>query len=120
MSSNVRNYVAKHILQLGPSLTGCTLCIFQIESCREVIESHTYTRLDTNERQLHILPSYITFTRILKLCFSFQYVTTTSRGIDFTGVDHVVLFNFQCHPSEYVRGVGRTARGVRGVALTEF
>ena len=37
-----------------------------------------------------------------------------SRGIDFSGVDHVVLFDFPRDPSEYVRRVGRTARGARG------
>lgn len=37
-----------------------------------------------------------------------------SRGIDFAGVDHVVLFDFPREPSEYVRRVGRTARGVAG------
>jgi ATP-dependent RNA helicase DDX18/HAS1 len=29
-------------------------------------------------------------------------------------VDHVVLFDFPRDPSEYVRRVGRTARGARG------
>lgn len=38
-----------------------------------------------------------------------------SRGIDFEGVDHVVLFDFPRDPSEYVRRVGRTARGAGGV-----
>lgn len=37
-----------------------------------------------------------------------------SRGIDFAGVDHVVLFDFPRDPSEYVRRVGRTARGAEG------
>lgn len=37
-----------------------------------------------------------------------------SRGIDFIRVNHVVLFDFPRDPSEYVRRVGRTARGARG------
>ena len=37
-----------------------------------------------------------------------------SRGIDFLGVDHVVLFDFPRDPSEYIRRVGRTARGAGG------
>lgn len=37
-----------------------------------------------------------------------------SRGIDFTRVDHVILFDYPRDPSEYVRRVGRTARGARG------
>lgn len=41
--------------------------------------------------------------------------TRASRGIDFDGgVDHVVLFDFPRDPSEYVRRVGRTARGAGG------
>jgi ATP-dependent RNA helicase DDX18/HAS1 len=40
-----------------------------------------------------------------------------SRGIDFTGVDHVVLFDFPRDPSEYVRRVGRTARGAGGKGM---
>ncbi|KAJ8899085.1 hypothetical protein K2173_010238 [Erythroxylum novogranatense] len=38
----------------------------------------------------------------------------TSRGIDFAGVDHVVLFDFPRDPSEYVRRVGSTARVAGG------
>lgn len=37
-----------------------------------------------------------------------------SRGMDFAGVDHVILFDFPRDPSEYVRRVGRTARGAGG------
>lgn len=37
-----------------------------------------------------------------------------SRGIDSLDVEHVVLFDFPRDPSEYVRRVGRTARGAGG------
>jgi ATP-dependent RNA helicase DDX18/HAS1 len=37
-----------------------------------------------------------------------------SRGIDFANVNHVVLFDYPRDPSEYVRRVGRTARGASG------
>jgi ATP-dependent RNA helicase DDX18/HAS1 len=37
-----------------------------------------------------------------------------SRGVDSAFVDHVVLFDFPRDPSEYVRRVGRTARGAGG------
>ena len=37
-----------------------------------------------------------------------------SRGLDAAGVTHVVLFDFPRDPSEYVRRVGRTARGALG------
>lgn len=38
----------------------------------------------------------------------------TSRGIDSMFCGHVVLFEFPRDPSEYVRRVGRTARGAGG------
>jgi ATP-dependent RNA helicase DDX18/HAS1 len=37
-----------------------------------------------------------------------------SRGLDCAAVGHVVLFDFPRDPSEYVRRVGRTARGAGG------
>lgn len=37
-----------------------------------------------------------------------------SRGIDCMYCEHVVLFDFPRDPSEYVRRVGRTARGAGG------
>lgn len=37
-----------------------------------------------------------------------------SRGLDSFDVEHVVLFDFPRDPSEYVRRVGRTARGAGG------
>jgi ATP-dependent RNA helicase DDX18/HAS1 len=41
-------------------------------------------------------------------------VCRTSRGIDSVHVEHVVLFDLPRDPSEYVRRVGRTARGASG------
>ena len=40
-----------------------------------------------------------------------------SRGIDSMYCEHVVLFDFPRDPSEYVRRVGRTARGAGGRGL---
>ena len=37
-----------------------------------------------------------------------------SRGLDCAGVRHVVLFDFPRDAAEYVRRVGRTARGAGG------
>ncbi len=37
-----------------------------------------------------------------------------SRGLDSMFCEHVVLFDFPRDPSEYVRRVGRTARGAGG------
>jgi ATP-dependent RNA helicase DDX18/HAS1 len=41
-------------------------------------------------------------------------VCRASRGIDSAYVEHVILFDFPRDPSEYVRRVGRTARGAAG------
>lgn len=38
-------------------------------------------------------------------------------GIDSVYCDHVVLFDFPRDPSEYVRRVGRTARGAGGFGV---
>lgn len=45
---------------------------------------------------------------------AFEIYGRASRGIDFAKGDHVVLFDFPRDPSEYVRRVGRTARGAGG------
>ena len=37
-----------------------------------------------------------------------------SRGLDGKKIKHVILFDFPRDPSEYVRRVGRTARGALG------
>lgn len=38
-------------------------------------------------------------------------------GLDTANVSHVILFDFPRDPSEYVRRVGRTARGANGEGL---
>ena len=38
-------------------------------------------------------------------------------GLDTAGVSHVILFDFPRDPSEYVRRVGRAARGAEGTGL---
>lgn len=43
-----------------------------------------------------------------------------SRGVDTSHVDHVILFDFPRDPSEYVRRVGRTARGAGGRGLVSI
>lgn len=51
------------------------------------------------------------------ICFCLIFVVVNyraSRGIDFSNVNHVVLFDYPRDPSEYVRRVGRTARGAGG------
>ena len=44
----------------------------------------------------------------------------TSRGIDSMFCEHVVLFDFPRDPSEYVRRVGRTARGAGGKGVVSL
>ena len=41
----------------------------------------------------------------------------TSMGLDTQYVEHVVLFDFARDPSEYIRRVGRTARGCEGTGI---
>ncbi|RAL49168.1 hypothetical protein DM860_017198 [Cuscuta australis] len=98
----------------------------KIESCRQV--ENALKRFDRKESSVRVLPFHAALdqeTRIacMKEFCSPQPKNTSlflvctdraSRGIDFTGVDHVVLFDFPRDPSEYVRRVGRTARGAAG------
>lgn len=98
----------------------------KIETCRKV--ENIFKRLDRNERQLHVLPFHAALAQGARLTNMEEFTSShpedhslflvctdrASRGIDFTGVDHVVLFDFPRDPSEYVRRVGRTARGARG------
>lgn len=98
----------------------------KIETCRKV--ENIFKRLDRNERQLHVLPFHAALAQGARLANMEEFTSShpedhslflvctdrASRGIDFSGVDHVVLFDFPRDPSEYVRRVGRTARGARG------
>ncbi|CAH8356602.1 unnamed protein product [Eruca vesicaria subsp. sativa] len=98
----------------------------KIETCRKV--ENIFKRLDRNERQLHVLPFHAALAQESRLKNMEEFTSShpedhslflvctdrASRGIDFSGVDHVVLFDFPRDPSEYVRRVGRTARGARG------
>ncbi len=45
-----------------------------------------------------------------------------ARGVDISGITHVVLFDFPQQTSEYIHRIGRTARGEfgRGYAITFF
>ncbi|KAG2669716.1 hypothetical protein I3760_14G046400 [Carya illinoinensis] len=98
----------------------------KIETCRKV--ENALKRLDRKGTRVQVLPfhaaveqesrlaNFKEFTRNQTDKVS-QFLVCTdraSRGIDFTGVDHVVLFDFPRDPSEYVRRVGRTARGASG------
>ncbi|KAI3465719.1 hypothetical protein Pfo_022382 [Paulownia fortunei] len=98
----------------------------KIETCRKV--ENALKRFDRKEICSKVLPFHAALEKESRLAnmeefrsfpsknISMFLVCTdrASRGIDFAGVDHVVLFDFPRDPSEYVRRVGRTARGAGG------
>ncbi|XP_010246809.1 PREDICTED: DEAD-box ATP-dependent RNA helicase 50 isoform X3 [Nelumbo nucifera] len=98
----------------------------KIETCRKI--ENVLRRFDRKGVRIRVLPFHAALAQEARLAnikeFSnpFSEVDSlflictdrASRGIDFSGVDHVVLFDFPRDPSEYVRRVGRTARGAGG------
>ncbi|KAL2466332.1 DEAD-box ATP-dependent RNA helicase 50 [Abeliophyllum distichum] len=98
----------------------------KIETCRKV--ENALKRFDRKGICTRVLPFHAALEQESRLTnikefrnfpsknISMFLVCTdrASRGIDFAGVDHVVLFDFPRDPSEYVRRVGRTARGAGG------
>ncbi|KAG0475103.1 hypothetical protein HPP92_014789 [Vanilla planifolia] len=84
-------------------------------------------RFDRQGIQFKLLPFHAALAKELRLSNLQEFLDAeakeamflictdrASRGIDFANVDHVVLFDFPRDPSEYVRRVGRTARGAAG------
>lgn len=97
----------------------------KIETCRKV--ENVLTRLDRKASQIKVLPFHAALDQekrianmkafLNKQSSDSMFLVCTdraSRGIDFTNVNHVVLFDYPRDPSEYVRRVGRTARGASG------
>ncbi|CAL5336982.1 unnamed protein product [Camellia sinensis] len=98
----------------------------KIETCRKV--ENALNRVDRKGIQSRVLPFHAALAQEARLANMEEFCTSkskdnslflvctdrASRGIDFTSVDHVVLFDFPRDPSEYVRRVGRTARGSEG------
>ncbi|XP_074583609.1 DEAD-box ATP-dependent RNA helicase 50-like [Curcuma longa] len=97
----------------------------KIETCRKV--ENALNRFDRKGTQIKVLPFHAAIAQEIRLANMKEFLTSrskdsmilictdrASRGIDFAGVDHVVLFDFPRDPSEYVRRVGRTARGAGG------
>ncbi|KAI4353966.1 hypothetical protein L6164_002881 [Bauhinia variegata] len=98
----------------------------KIETCRKV--ENALKRADRKGTRMQVLPFHAAMTQDSRLANMegfmrsqskevSQFLICTdraSRGIDFTKVAHVILFDFPRDPSEYVRRVGRTARGAGG------
>ncbi|WOL03222.1 DEAD-box ATP-dependent RNA helicase 50 [Canna indica] len=97
----------------------------KIETCRKV--ENILNRFDRKGSQIKVLPFHAAIAQEIRLSNMREFLTSNSkdsmflictdrasRGIDFASVDHVVLFDFPRDPSEYVRRVGRTARGAGG------
>ncbi|KAL0919802.1 hypothetical protein M5K25_011922 [Dendrobium thyrsiflorum] len=97
----------------------------KIETCRKV--ENALKRSDRQGIHSKILPFHAALAQELRLSNLEEFLKPeskesmflictdrASRGIDFTNVDHVILFDFPRDPSEYVRRVGRTARGAMG------
>eukprot|EP00850_Spirogloea_muscicola_P013785 SM000095S24999 [mRNA] locus=s95:467682:471395:+ [translate_table: standard] len=97
----------------------------KIETCRDV--ENALARHDRQGKAYDVLPYHAALTpekrqqslraflgaspsqRLFLVC-----TDRASRGVDSADVEHVVLFDFPRDPSEYVRRVGRTARGAGG------
>ncbi|PSS19309.1 DEAD-box ATP-dependent RNA helicase [Actinidia chinensis var. chinensis] len=108
------------------SVTKTIIFCNKIETCRKI--ENVLIRLDRKGIHKRVLPFHAALAQESRLanmeefCSSqskdkslfFVCTDRASRGIDFMGVDHVVLFDFPRDPSEYVRRVGRTARGAGG------
>ncbi|KAJ0034435.1 hypothetical protein Pint_24140 [Pistacia integerrima] len=98
----------------------------RIETCRKV--ENILKRFDRKGTQVRVLPFHAALEQESRLanmkefsnrqskeeCLFLVCTDRASRGMDFAGVDHVILFDFPRDPSEYVRRVGRTARGAGG------
>lgn len=98
----------------------------KIETCRRV--ENALQRFDKKGDHLQVFPFHAALARESRLANMEAFTNSrsnhvskflvctdrASRGIDFPNVDHVILFDFPRDPSEYVRRVGRTARGATG------
>ncbi|KAI8568643.1 hypothetical protein RHMOL_Rhmol02G0216300 [Rhododendron molle] len=111
----------------GSAVTKTIIFCNKIETCRKV--ENVLNRLDRKGTRTRVFPFHAALAQESRLANMEEFCSSqpedqslflvctdrASRGIDFDGgVDHVVLFDFPRDPSEYVRRVGRTARGAGG------
>lgn len=97
----------------------------KIETCRKV--ENVLKRIDRKGMKICVLPFHAAVSQECRISSLEHFLDSqsekslflictdrASRGLDLINVDHVVLFDFPRDPSEYVRRVGRTARGAGG------
>ncbi|XP_078162140.1 DEAD-box ATP-dependent RNA helicase 50-like [Carex rostrata] len=121
--TNKKNALLK-LVQESPVRKTIVFCN-KIETCRRV--ENVLKRVDRREARIRVLPFHAALAQDARLTNLKEFLKSqsadsmflvctdrASRGIDFEKVDHVVLFDFPREPSEYVRRVGRTARGAGG------
>ncbi|KAK7824628.1 dead-box atp-dependent rna helicase 50, partial [Quercus suber] len=118
----------KSALQLleGSPVSKTIVFCNKIDTCRKV--ENVFKRFDRKGTRAQVLPFHAAVAQESRLANIKEFTSSqsdevsqflictdrASRGIDFAGVDHVVVFDFPRDPSEYVRRVGRTARGAGG------
>ncbi|KAF0932836.1 hypothetical protein E2562_012163 [Oryza meyeriana var. granulata] len=121
--SNKRSALVK-IIEESPVRKTIIFCN-KIETCRKV--ENVLRRLDRKASQIKVLPFHAALDQEQRIANIKEFLNRqtadsmflvctdrASRGIDFANVNHVVLFDYPRDPSEYVRRVGRTARGASG------
>jgi len=97
----------------------------KIDTCRKI--ENFLTRADRDGDKYKILPYHAALSREQQQANLREFIRSpsktphilvctdrASRGLDASRVKHVILFDFPRDPSEYVRRVGRTARGALG------
>ncbi|XP_006649246.1 DEAD-box ATP-dependent RNA helicase 50 [Oryza brachyantha] len=121
--SNKKSALVK-IIEESPVRKTIIFCN-KIETCRKV--ENVVRRLDKKASQIKVLPFHGALDQEQRITNIKEFLNRqtadsmflvctdrASRGIDFANVNHVVLFDYPRDPSEYVRRVGRTARGASG------